>query len=91
MSEWAVLLLRDLENLKKENKKPLTILKTIVKTYTEKNLAAKEKESARMKKTSERDFLEKVANHAAQVKAVRDLQSKGKSRRIPSFMIRRKI
>ena len=45
----------------------------------------------RMKKTSERDFLEKVANHAAQVKAVRDLQSKGKSRRIPSFMIRRKI
>ena len=31
----------------------------------------------RMKKTSERDFLEKVANHAAQVKAMRDLHSKG--------------
>jgi len=52
----------------------LTVLKQDCKTLKT-NLATKEKEFARMKKTSVQDLSEKVANHAAQVKAIRDLHS----------------
>ena len=42
----------------------------------QKNLAAKEKESVRMKKASDRNLSEKGSNHTAQVKALTDLHSK---------------
>ena len=41
-------------------------------------MAAREKESIKIKKASERDLSEKLANHAAQVKAMRELHLKGK-------------
>ena len=54
----------------------MTILKKFVKTY--RKLSGKAEGVCENEKSIRTGFLEKVANHAAQVKAMRDLRSKGK-------------